>query len=486
MANRGTSHSTHYIHLLAGYGISFIAIGISYLLYSRLLSPEKFGLYSIALAIGLAGIFILDGGLKTALIKERHSFTKTQLGSVISWLMALSFLLILLLAAAYRPITFFFPTLGPDYGFLALFTAIYLLSYPFILVPTAQLERKLEYSRLAWIESISTVIERAGAVPLLLWTSLDIYSFALALAVGRLFRATAVNIMLPVAPQRPTRSQLNSMLPLIKEGLSIQAANGTALIRDNLHILIIGPLFGKIWVGYYAWGLQLCMVLSQAFVQISSRVSLPLMAQADSNERWEICIRQIRFLTMFSAPVMAVSLLLLPGVNDQFFDGKWAPIITLLPVLYIRMLLGIAITPIATLVQIQSGGFVFMRSNLIWTFVEGLSALATCIVCGPSGLAFSYAIVAIIGLGIYTAALGSIQTRKINSILNAVISRPSLWLALALATIAIAFKVNIPIAISPQGLATFCAATALITFSYLLEKDIRKECIKYINKLSKY
>jgi len=61
--------------------------------------------------------------------------------------------------------------------------------------------------------------------------------------------------------------------------------NQSSVARDNLHILLVGPLFGKEWIGYYAWALQICLVSSQVFAQISARVSLPLLAQAGSFQR---------------------------------------------------------------------------------------------------------------------------------------------------------------------------------------------------------
>src|ERR1039457_3865292 len=309
-------NNKNYYSLFFSYGMSFAVIGFSYIVYSKILTPGEFGLYSIALSIASFGIFILEGGIKTAIIKNTESFSDMDQRTSLSWLLMVSIVLSLLLIAAKYPLGFYFPIIKEDYLFLSLFTIIYLLTYPFIVISTAFLERKLHYQRLAWVEAISNTIERGGPVVFLLWTELGIYSFVVALLLGRLIRVAAVSASHPVKLCPIHIDRLRSILPLMREGVWLQLATGMSLLRDNLHTIILAPLWGKAWVGYYSWGLQLCMVLSQAFVQVSARVSLPRMAQQMSfSERWETCIEQIRFLVIYTAPLLITALLVVPGIN---------------------------------------------------------------------------------------------------------------------------------------------------------------------------
>src|SRR5215831_1302841 len=148
--------------LFAANAVSFALLGASYLLYSRLLSPAQFGLYSTALVISTFGQFILDSGLKNTIIKAPSPPSRDQQGTVV-FLMALSSLVLVgALVLGGGPIGHLYPQTRQDYRFLAAFGAIFLVSYPWLAVPTAFLERSFAYRRIAFIESTGQILERAA------------------------------------------------------------------------------------------------------------------------------------------------------------------------------------------------------------------------------------------------------------------------------------------------------------------------------------
>ena len=466
-----------YYSLFISYGLSFTAIGFSYIIYSRILTPSEFGLYSIALTIGSIGIFLLDGGIKTAIIKLDKHFGDTEQSSILSWLLLVSVLLTGCLFAIKYPLGYFLPSVRSDYIFLALFASIYLLTYPFIVIPTALLERKLQYPRLGWIEAVSITIERGGPVIFLLWTNCGLYSFVIALLLGRLCRVFAVLLSHPIKFCLPDFHRLKQILPLMKEGGWIQLAAGVSLVRDNLHIIILGPIWGKEWVGYYSWGMQLCFVLSQAFVQVSARVSLPRMAQQKTfAERWQTCLEQVRFLTMFTAPLLFAGLLVVPGINESFFRGKWSPTLPLLPFLFFRMIIGMAITPIATLIPVQLGGVVFARFNTVWTVMEVFMAIVLIAILGPKGLAYSCAVSVLFGLYVGIRLLHEkMAFRTYKIVMKLIWKRPSLLVSISLSSIVIfLIKLSIPgnLLQSLSNNLLLCGPVSLviIIISYLTER----------------
>jgi O-antigen/teichoic acid export membrane protein len=479
-------NNKNYYSLFFSYGISFAVIGLSYIVYSKILTPGEFGLYSIALSIASFGIFILEGGIKTAIIKHSESFTDVEQSTALSWLLLVSIVLSLLLIFAKYPLGLYFPVLKDDYLFLSLFTITYLLTYPFIVISTAFLERKLNYQRLSWIESVSNTIERGGPVVFLVWTELGIYSFVIALLLGRLIRVAAVSASHPVKIRLPNLEHLRSILPLMREGGWLQLATGMSLIRDNLHTIILGILWGKAWVGYYSWGLQLCMVLSQAFVQVSARVSLPRMAQQVSfSERWETCLVQIRFLVIFTAPLLITSLLVIPGINSSFFGGKWAPILPLLPLLFLRMIIGMAITPVGTLLPVQCGGMVFARVSSFWTLLEVVGSSLLILLIGPPGLALNYAITVFLGLYICVRALGETCTGdKYIQIMKIIWFRPSLLISLCgtfmIVMIPLLSKENISVFLVKHFYSISGAAISMVVCAYLSERDLRNNIGKLL------
>jgi O-antigen/teichoic acid export membrane protein len=422
------------ISLFIAYGISFIVVGVSYVLYSHLLSPAQFGLYSAALAITSFGTLVLDGGLKNTIIKSRTEISRAQQSTLLFLMVVFSLLLVAGIALLRQPLEHFYPTIRSDYIFLGLFGAIYLLSYPFLSIPTAFLERRFEYGKLAWIESSGAVLERASPVCFLLFTGVGIYAFVWGLLLGRLLRVISINLYYRTALHIPSWLEVRKALHLVREGTWLQVAAGASFVRDNLHVLAVAPLFGRVWVGYYGWGLQLCLLSSQIFVQISSRVSIPYFAQSESFERrWQNCLKQVRMLTILMAPVLLAMLLILPGIDDHFFDSKWRIAITILPLLFARMLPALATTPIGTLLMVERGGRTFALANVAWSAVEAAGAVALLLLIGPTGLAWSYAVLVWVGLAILLVSLGANAGELAGETLRALLGRPSLAIAAVLA-----------------------------------------------------
>jgi O-antigen/teichoic acid export membrane protein len=450
---------------------------VSYLLYSRLLTPDLFGLYAIAAAVGALGVTVLDGGMKNTVIKAPRELTPAENGTLAFVMTAGAVALTGLLAAAAGPVARWFPAAGRDYRFLALFGALYLVSWPFMALPTARLERRLQYRRVAWIESVGLLLERGLPVVLLLATRQGIYSFAWGLAAGRLFRVASLNARRPQPIRMPSASDLASVMPLVAEGAWLQLSTACCMVRDNLHVLLVGPLFGKAWVGRYAWDLQLCVMVSQVFVQMSARVSLPLFAAgATAEERWRACLYQVRLLAVAIGPALVTLLAVTPSVDARFFGGRWAAAIGLLPLLFVRMVSSLGATPLGPLVMVERGSKAYAQANLAWTAAEVGVAAAALALIGPAGLAWAYALVGWLGLWLYLGRPGRNQgappDRRLSALLSPLLLRPGLAVSLAALAGLAAPARTLLVVRRDVGRLSALAAAALLA-SYLCERDVR-------------
>lgn len=424
------------ISLFISYILSFIAIGFSYIAYSKLLSPQEFGLYSIALAIGMFGTLVLDGGLKTTIIKGANDLTREEQGTLLFLMVGFSLILLVIIIFLKQPLGYFFPSAQKDFQFLTVFAAVILLSYPFMVIPTAALERRFLYSKIGWIESIYFVLERGSPVFFLWWTKQGIYSFVWGLLLGRVFRVIALNLTCRTHLQIPSWGRVKRVLHLLREGLWFQLGVCFMQIRDNLHVLLVGPLFGKEWVGYYAWGFQLCVIASQVFVQVSSRVSLPMFAQAENFEkRWQACLYQIKLLAILTAPVLVTLPMVLPGLDQQFFQGKWQVAISFIPLLFFRMLASAALCPLVTLLLVEKGARPYAFFNILWTGIETAGAILLLLLIGPKGLAWSCAITAWIGFYLIFYLLVAESGKFALITLGSLFQRPSLCISIGLVSI---------------------------------------------------
>lgn len=385
--------------LLAANLVTFATVGISYLVYSRLLSPGQFGVYSSALAIGNLATLVLDGGIRASIIKHADALTAEQEGLFLRLMLFVSVVLLVILFAARHLVEIKYPALAGETTFVTLFAATYLLTYPWIGLSTASLERQLAYRQLAWIEGVGIILERGSPALFIIWLGQGLNGFVLGLVLGRITRIALLSIFHHINITKGSLSSFRSISALLKEGVWYQGGGAASLIRDNLHVIVIGPLCGKEWVGYYAWGLQLCLIASQVFVQISARVTLPLAAQSTSFEdRWKTVQSQVGVLTTLTVPILIAALIVVPVADAILFSGKWHEGLILLPYLFARMLPGISCTPVGTLLLVERGAYIYARGLWAWTIIEALFFFIAARFLGPVVASVAYAATAWVGL----------------------------------------------------------------------------------------
>src|SRR5262249_36664111 len=159
-----------------------------------------------------------------------------------------------------RPLALWWPKLRQDYQFVVSFVCASLIFYPLVTLPTARLERRLGYSHIAWIESTAMLLERGAPALILLWFHTGVYAFLWALLISRVFRVMALSRFHRCAIWLASFRQVRQGLHLLGVGSWIQLGNLSNVVRDNLHVLLIGPFFGKEWIGNYTWALQVCQI----------------------------------------------------------------------------------------------------------------------------------------------------------------------------------------------------------------------------------
>jgi O-antigen/teichoic acid export membrane protein len=459
--------------LFASNLIAYTVTAVSYIVYSKSLQPSEFGLYSIALMIGSFGNLVLDGGIKNTIIKSNQEISQKQEGILLFLMIFVSFLAITILFICKNIAGLYNPSGVNDYNFLALFSGIYWLSYPWIAIPTASLEKSLNYTGIAWVESVGIILERAFPAVLILSVNGGIHSFIWSLFLSRIFRIISVNLLHRSKIHIPSLEDIKSISHLLGEGVWLQLAVIASLVRDNLHTIFVGVLFGKAWVGFYSWAIQLSFLASQLVVGIIARVSIPFFAKEEQFEsRWRICIYQIKISTIIVVPFLIFLLIIMPQINTIFWQNKWATAISILPLLFLRMLTSLANTPISSILMVQKGGRIFANAVLSWTVIEIILALFLLVVIGPMGLAWSYAIAVWTGLYIMLYFLSENHKSLFLTVSKSLLKRQSIFISIGFTLIFIFckkyFNLNLNLY---QNL--FILIMILVS-SYYSESDVRK------------
>lgn len=454
------------VSLFLSSGVALLVTALSYLYYSRHLSVEEFGLYSLALAISVIATIVLDGGLRTTLIKRPDSLSSELAQTLTTALMLVSVLLGLLFAAGYGLTLLAAPVMATDVAFVLLFAFAYIASYPLTIAPTVQLERELQYRQVGWIESSGVVVER-GAPAVLLMLGWGMEAFVLAAFVGRFLRVLCLQWVTRGAGLTIRLAGWRQLTSMLIEGSWYQGALAVSALRDNLHVLLIGPAFGKEWLAYYAWVLQVATLSSQLFVQIASRVSVPLLAGKGSlDERWQSCLGYMRVLSVVAIPVLLLVWVLLPAVNAWLFDGKWLQALALVPWLFFRMSIGLATSPLGSLLLVQGGARQYCLANLGWTLAEVLACLLAMAVLGEMGLAWSHGLMVLVGVYLILRGLGDSPVMpRLLQMAKVVYLRPAVLMSV-LGAVFYAGYVDEALVASPH---VMVAAGLWLLMSYLME-----------------
>jgi O-antigen/teichoic acid export membrane protein len=421
------------IAMTAANAVALAAVAISYILYSRLMTPSEFGIYAGALAIAKLGQTVLDGGLKIALVKHPEVVEPGGLRALFIGSASAGLIAALLLAGTVFTLSAIGLLESGNALFFAAYGAAYFLTYPFLFIPLAQLERRQHFTPVAWAEMLGVTIEYGLPAFLWLWVAPGFWSFILAAWVGRGLRTCLV---LAASSDRAwlTRvaaPQWHESKALLREGLGLQMAVSLSLLRDSIHLLLVGPWFGKEWAGLYAWAMQMCAVASQVFVQTGTRVALPaLRLMQGTDARWKATLTQIAWLTIFTAPPLVFLTDIAGAVNAALFGSKWTVALGLLPFMVVRMLPSLATTPLGSLVLADRGARAYALANALWTGGEVIVAALMLWLYGPIGLAWSMAFMAWLGVASFVHQLAA--PARFASLLPPLLFRPSLWAAVAL------------------------------------------------------
>ncbi|CAD5371275.1 membrane hypothetical protein [Rubrivivax sp. A210] len=423
------------LSLALAQALALLAALVSAACYARWLRPDQLAVWAMALAGARAGLLLLDGGLKTALVRRDDlpgAATLRRLGlgcaGAAAVLTALAVLAALALQAAGRV----------DVGgawLLAAYPAAYLLAYPPLLTALARLERAQQFGPVGRAEGASVVLE--FALPALLiaaglawWTA-----FAVAVLAARLLRtawivaaARGLADAAPGAGAAPVRQ-------LLAEGAGVQVVAGVSMLRDQMHLWLLAPLFGAVWAGVYSLALSACALVAQVGAATAARVALPALRASASAAQWPAVLAQTRRLAIATLPPLALLPAWVAHADSHWWGGQWQEAAALMPWLALRMLPGLAATTLGAWLLLARTPWQAACVHGAWLLAELALALPAVLLLGAPGLAVAGAFSAWAGVLLFLAAVAPAAPLwpRFGDLLQALLLRPSLAIALALA-----------------------------------------------------
>lgn len=424
------------LQLAAAQALAVLAAAGAAVLYARWLQPAQLAGWLLALAVARAGLLLLDGGLKTSLVRAAalpEAATLARLQRQAAWLALLLSLAVVGAAAALAATG----RLGADAAWLlALCPLAAFACQPPLPVALARLERAGHFGPVGRAEAVSLLLEFAGPALLLAAGVAPVPAFVLATGVARGWRTARLLAAAQRLRPLPRSGPPLSTAAAWRDGASVQAVAALSMLRDNAHLWLLGPWHGAAWAGLHGLALTACTLVSQVAVATAARVALPRLRACTPAQRWPLLLRQTRLLAMAGLPPLALLPAWLAWADARLWSGSWAAALPLLPWLLLRMVAGVGLTTLGAGLLLAPGAWTAARCHARWTALELALAAVALATLGPTGLAMAGVPGAWLGLLLFLRAAtpaGTPWQPRLAPLLAAMLARPSLALALGLA-----------------------------------------------------
>jgi O-antigen/teichoic acid export membrane protein len=371
--------------------------------YATWLTPAELAVWAIALGAGRAAQLLVDGGLKAALVRHALGLqAKAEAQLTRAVLLAAAVLSMATAVAAGRAAGQGYAT-APVASLVALAIIGYLMSHAAALTALARLERSGRFDHIGRVEGAGTLLE--FAVPALLLAVRVDWSWALAIGLlsGRLVRA--LGLLLAAGPPRVLPPDEGLPVAPWRDGLAMQSIAALGMLRDQVHLWLVGPLYGTAWAGAYAFALMACALASQVAVGTVARVAMPALRPLQPRRRALRAARSMRLLALWTLPLLLLSWPVMQWADRALWDGQWQLAITLLPGLLLRMVGALPLAVLGPWLAVSAPPWAAAKTHARWTVAELVLCGAAVAAWGPAGLAFAWAAGGLLGTVVFLAAL---------------------------------------------------------------------------------
>jgi len=311
-------------YLLMGIGL------LSTVVVARLLTPAEIGTWAIgsAMVMVLSEFRLLGAGVY--LVREPE-LTETKIRSALGVTFLISWGLGILVVLASPLVAGFYDIEGLETLFYLLSVSFFLA--PFVSIPSALLEREMDFRRLSMMW-ISGVVAGLIVTVIGILMGMSFYAMALGLAANTVTQMILANVLVA---ERYWRPRFQEIVPIVSLGVYSSASNMMKKSLITVPDMIIGKLGTTTQVGLFSRGLGFVEFLSASVQQGISPVVLPFLS-GKVRARENVAEAYLQAGVMLGAilwPVLAVAAVSTLPVIRFFFGDQWdqaAPLASILAV----------------------------------------------------------------------------------------------------------------------------------------------------------
>lgn len=346
---------------------------------ARLIDPADFGRFAVALIVAALALGLTGEGLGSPLV-QREDVRRAHL--------EVATLMSLLIGVAGTSITFgvgSLPFFGEETGeLLRLIAPVFLLNAAAV-VPTAMLQRRLDFRRLSLSEVVGLAVGTAATLALAL-AGLDAPALVLGVLVNRF---VTLVILLVWAPPPLPRWRPEAGREIASFGTPAAASSLLGVSLKNVDYAIIAAKLGAAQVGFYYRGWQVGLEYQGKVSRIMQRVALPVYSRSQNLEHMgEVRRRIVRVHAAGLFPLLGGMVVVAPELVPWLFGARWEPAVVPAQLLSLAGMFAVATTGMGPLVLAAGHPRALLAWNagsLAFTFTSlfiaaGYGLTVTCVV----------------------------------------------------------------------------------------------------------
>jgi O-antigen/teichoic acid export membrane protein len=329
-----------------GFGGKQLLAFVTLVVLARLVDPRAFGLVALA-SIVLQVLSKLQGaGLWAALVHRRHDLERAAASALVA-IPAMS-------VAVYAMCFVLAPLYARAVGELALtdvlrVLAVFLVVQSFGIVPSALIERAVDYRARLVVDIAGGVTHLAVAVALAA-LGFGVWSLVAGVIAAAVVEMPLLWLLAPFRPS-PRGASWRTLRELSSYGRPVAGARMANIVTALLDTTLVGRLLGATAAGFYAVGLRLASFPNTVVGYVVGRAMFPVYSSAEGrlDTIRELYVRQLQRVTLLAVPLsVAVAILAEPLVLGLLGE-RWSEAIGPVRLLAIAGMLAAYASPCAAL-----------------------------------------------------------------------------------------------------------------------------------------
>jgi lipopolysaccharide exporter len=299
------------------------------IILARLLSPNDFGMFAIALLVlSIFGTFTQTGSME-ALIQKKGE-TESYLNT--AWTIGLirGFFITVAVFFLAKPAAIFFAT--PDAELILRIIGISIVLQSLNNIAVLYFQKELEFQKFFKYQFLGTIADVAVAITAVFLLK-SVWALVLGMLAGDLVRCIMSYVINSFRP----RLQFNwtQARELFRFGKWIAGTSILIFLIINGDDIFVGKFLGVVMLGFYQMAYKISNTPTTEITLVISQVSFPVYSklQDDLPRLRDAFMRVLKLTAFISFPLAAFILILAPEFTLLFLGEKWMPIVPAMRIL---------------------------------------------------------------------------------------------------------------------------------------------------------